>query len=349
LASSSRRAGDIATDFREEQPVCPACGEPTNTTPIEVFHASRLFACTACDLHFWHPVSMPDAGWHESAYQGRDQTAMPLEPGHRSFLSDPKAPRSGRLLDIGCGVGNFLAAARDAGFDVTGIELNQNAARFAREHYRLPSVVAMRPKEFLAAHPGERFDVVTFFEVLEHQDDPAGFFDLAASGLAEEGYIALSVPNRNRWQKAADTLDYPPNHLTRWSPRALRNFCERHGFEVLSMREEPLGVRRAAQVMSSGLRTHLVSKVAGETPPTLADLAEMASGQMESTMARLALNRRHRLASFLVRCKNLSLMPLAGVLLPYLRLRGRTGLYLYCLARRRRKAISGTSPGSARV
>jgi SAM-dependent methyltransferase len=348
LVSSSSRAGDIATDFRAEA-VCPACGQAPGDAPIEVFHASKLFACTACDLHFWHPVAMPDAGWHESAYQGRDHTAMPLEPGHRFFLSDPKAPRSGRLLDIGCGVGNFLAAARDAGFEVTGVELNQNAVRFAREHYGLPRVVAMRPKEFLGAHPGERFDVVTFFEVLEHQDDPAGFFDLAAAALAQEGYIALSVPNRNRWQKAADTLDYPPNHLTRWSQRALGNFCEMHGFEVLSMREEPLGVRRAAQVMSSGLRTRLVARVAGETPPTLADLAEMAPGHMESTMARLALNRRHRLASFLVQCKNLGLMPLAGILLPYLRLRGRTGLYLYCLARRRRKASSGGSAGRVRV
>ena len=118
---------------------------------------------------------MPDAPWHEMAYQDRDQTAMPLEPGHRFFLSDPKGPKSGRLLDLGCPVGNFLTVARDASFDVAGIELNQNAVRFAREHYRLRNVSAMRPEEFLAAYPGEKFDVVTFFEVLEHQEDPRRF------------------------------------------------------------------------------------------------------------------------------------------------------------------------------
>src|SRR5208282_3859988 len=175
----------------------------------------------------------------------------------------------------------------------TGIELNQNAVRFAREHYGLPRVVAMRPKEFRAAHPGERFDVVTFFEVLEHQDDPAGFFDLAAAALVEDGCIALSVPNRNRWQKGVDTLDYPPNHLTRWSPRALGSFLDRNGFEVLSMRQEPLGIRRAALVLSMGLRTGLVSRVAGEKPPALADLAAMKPEEMERAVDRMEKNAGH--------------------------------------------------------
>jgi SAM-dependent methyltransferase len=324
-----------AEQHKKAAPACPACGTQAQTNPKEVFHQSSLYECFGCDLHFWHPVSMPDASWHETAYQGRDQTAMPLEPGHRFFLSDPKAPKSGRLLDLGCGVGNFLAAARDAGFDVAGIELNQNAVRFAREHYGLRDVSAMRPEEFFAARPGEKFDVVTFFEVLEHQEDPQAFLNIAKECLAAQGFLALSVPNRSRWQKGVETLDYPPNHLTRWSPRALRNFLERNGFEVLTMRQEPLGIRRAAQVLSSGLRTGLVSRVAGEQPPVLADLAEMKPEQMKQTMERVTNHPGHRLAARLVKAKNFALLPAAGLLLPYLRLRGATGLYLYCLARRK--------------
>jgi SAM-dependent methyltransferase len=314
---------------------CSACGQSVIGAPLESFHGSSLFACSGCDLHFWHPVSMPDADWHERAYQGRDATAMPLEPGHRFFLSDSKAPRRGRLLDIGCGVGNFLAAARDAGFDVTGIELNHNAVRFAQEHYGLKSVLAMHPEEFRATRPNERFDVVTFFEVLEHQEDPQGFLDVAKDCLAENGYLALSVPNRNRWQKGTETLDYPPNHLTRWSPRALGNFLTRNGFEILTMREEPLGIRRAAQMLSAGLPTHMVSRIAGEQPPTLAALAEMKPEEMEQAMARVTSSSGHRLATRLVHIKTLALTPAAALFLPYLRLRKRTGLYLYCLAQQK--------------
>ena len=84
---------------------------------------------------------MPDANWYERMYGGRDEELLPLEPGHKYFLADPRAPLSGELLDIGCGTGNFLAAARDAGYSVTGIELDRNAARFAKERLGLQRVL----------------------------------------------------------------------------------------------------------------------------------------------------------------------------------------------------------------
>jgi SAM-dependent methyltransferase len=344
LASAAvAREKSAAPDPHAIRGMCPACSRAADGSPLEVFHGSSLYACGGCDLHFWHPVAMPDSAWYETAYQGRDQVAMPLEPGHIFFLSDAKAPKAGRLLDLGCGVGNFLAAARDAGFDTSGIEFNQNAVRFAQQHYGLSNVFALRPEDFRAAHPDEKFDIVTSFEVLEHQQDPQRFLDVANSFLTAPGFLALSVPNRDRWLRSPESLDYPPNHLTRWSPRALRNFLERNGFETISMRQEPLGLRRAAQVLSAYLRTGMVSRVAGEQPPTLADLAEMDSEEMQRTVTRLKENPGHRWAVRLARWKNLALLPIAGLLLPYLRLRGRTGLYLYCLARRKQSAPSDVS------
>ena len=127
---------------------------------------------------------------------------------------------------MGCGVGNFLAAARDAGFDATGIEPNQNAVRFAKEHYGLRDVFVGVPADLQKTRPLDKFDTVTFFEVLEHQDNPQAFLDTAKSFLKADGFIALSVPNRSRWQIGNDPLDYPPNHLTRWSPAALQNFFQ---------------------------------------------------------------------------------------------------------------------------
>jgi SAM-dependent methyltransferase len=326
---------------------CPGCNSSILSKPLELFHGTSLYACHDCDLHFWHPVSRPDATWHETAYQGRDRTAMPLEPGHKFFLADPNAPRGGRLLDLGCGVGNFLAAARKKGFEVQGVEFNHNAVLFAQSHYGIQSVFADSVEGFRSTHPAEQFDVVSFFEVLEHQEDPASFLAIARAFLAPGGHIALSVPNRNRWLHGFESLDFPPNHLTRWSPRALRNFLERNGFEVLSLREEPLGVRRAAQVLSMGVRSGLIAHVAGEQPPTPADLAEMSAAEMEEAIRRSTQSVRHRLAAHLASWKNFAMFPAATLLLPYLRLRGSTGLYLYCLARKIERCDDGASAKEA--
>ena len=109
------------------------------------------------------------------------------------------------------------------------------------------------------------------------------------------------------------------------------------------MRQEPLGIRRAAGVLSAGLRTGLVTRVAGERPPTLTDLSEMSPDEMQRAMKRLSEHRGHRLAAGLAHWKNLAMTPLAALLLPYLRSRGYTGLYLYCLARRKNLPSRGAA------
>ncbi len=143
------------------------------------------------------------------------------------------------------------------------------------------------------------------------------------------------MPNRERWQHGIEVLDYPPNHLARWNAKALSNFLMDEGFDVLSIREEPLGVRRAAQVLSAGLTTGMVAAVAGAPTLTPSDLAEMKPEARRALMQKVSSSLRSRLASRLGRAKNAVLLPVALALLPYLRLRGLKGLYLYCLAKRR--------------
>jgi SAM-dependent methyltransferase len=328
-------------------PVCPACGEGSAGASLATSYGASLYACDACDLHFWSPVKMPDATWYEATYHGRDRRAMPLEPGHRYFLADPKAPKRGRLLDLGCGVGNFLAAARDAGFECVGVEPDKNAVRFAKDHYKLAEVHALTPAAFRDAHLRQKFQIVTFFEVLEHQDDPKSFLQVASDCLEDHGWIAMSVPNRNRWQVGEDANDFPPNHLTKWSPRALENFLTRNGFEIVSLREETLRPRRAAQMLSASLRTGMVSRIAGTPPATTADLAAMDQAELERAMARPQIDRGLRVAEKLSAIKNAAAIPAAAVLLPYFRLRGYTGLYLYCLARRVKPSSAGAHTRNA--
>src|SRR6266576_3661333 len=116
-------AEEERTPLKAAAPVCPSCNEAARETAIERYGRYELFGCAGCGLHFWEPREMPDARWYEQMYGVRDQEILPLEPGHKYFLADTLAPRCGELLDIGCGTGNFLAAARHAGYCVTGTDL----------------------------------------------------------------------------------------------------------------------------------------------------------------------------------------------------------------------------------
>lgn len=312
---------------------CPACSNSSQNAPDEVFRRSSMYRCSACDLQFWHPLAMPDVAWYEAAYQGRDRRLMPLEPGHRFFLSTNHVPRRGSLLDVGCGTGNFLAAARATGFEVAGIEFDRNAAQFAREHLGLNAIFTGTLEKFAEKDSDEKFDVITFFEVLEHQDKPLDFLGLVKRRLKSSGYIALSVPNRERWQKAPDVLDYPPNHLTRWNARSLTGFLQAQGFEIVRIHEEHVGVRRAAGVLNSAVRTGMVSKLAGALPPTPSDLAELKPDEMTQAVHRSSHSRRQQWTSMLVAAKWAMFVPAAILGLPYFRLRGYKGLYLCCIAK----------------
>jgi SAM-dependent methyltransferase len=299
---------------------------------VERYGKYELFRCASCDLHFWEPRVMPDARWYEQMYGGRDEQLMPLEPGHKYFLGDALAPGHGELLDIGCGTGNFLAAARDRGYSVTGIELDRNAARFAKEELGLPRVLGLAISDFAERNPDEKFDVVTFFEVLEHQAAPAEFVEKVKSCLRPRGYIALSVPNRARWLTGPDPLDYPPNHFLRWNVEALRNLLSSRGFEVLSVREERAGLGHTAQMLNMALRTGLSRKADGDASTSFRDVMQMAPEEAAAAL-KAKPSMHQRVMQFLGRVKYMACFPVAVAAYPYVRLRGYRGTYLYFLAR----------------
>lgn len=277
---------------------------------------------------------MPDARWYERMYGGRDEKLLPLEPGHKYFLADAWAPRGGDLLDIGCGTGNFLAAARDGGYRVRGIELDGKAAQFAKDKVGLQRVFPLTISEFVERHADEKFDVVTFFEVLEHQDAPAEFLQKVKMCLKPRGTIALSVPNRERWRTGPDVLDYPPNHFLRWSAAAVKKFLSSHDFEVLSIREQPAGIAHTAQMIHTRLQTGMTRRVSGGTFPDFREVMQMAPEQAQAAVQTKLTARQHVMQA-LVWIKYAACIPLAAAAFPYVRMRGYKGTYLYCLARLR--------------
>ncbi|MBI5562905.1 MAG: class I SAM-dependent methyltransferase [Deltaproteobacteria bacterium] len=217
---------------------CPLCLKSSEARRTGVFGEYAMYLCAECGVEYSDPFKGPGPAWYEDSGTygaGRVITKRP-EWYHREALA-ALAP-GGSLLDVGCGTGIFLNEARRRGFDAWGIDFDKNNIAVARSRYGLDRVYCMSAADLMLKSGGIRFDAVTFFEVLEHLDAPAGFLDGLKGLLRPGGLIAMSVPNRDRFIDTLGQGDSPPNHLTRWSAEGLRAFLERSGFEVVRLHEK---------------------------------------------------------------------------------------------------------------
>lgn len=97
-----------------------------------------------------------------------------------------------RVLDLGCGTGEFLKVAREKGCEVVGIEPGESYAKFARSEYGLEVINAPWQKADL---PLGIFDVVTCQQVVEHLRDPMAALGAMVAWLKPEGSLYISVPD----------------------------------------------------------------------------------------------------------------------------------------------------------
>jgi SAM-dependent methyltransferase len=165
---------------------------------------------------------------------------------HKAFFKYFPSNVRGRLLDIGCGDGRFLRHAKEQGFEVWGIDFDKKSVENVKRNLGIDTVFAMSLEEFYkyAKERGLKFDVITFFEVLEHQDKPREFLEMVKELLKEGGYIAGSVPNRERLLAEIDwkynNPDYPPHHFFRFSKSSLEKALNFFGFKDIEVYKSDL-------------------------------------------------------------------------------------------------------------
>lgn len=220
--------------------VCPICHNNFSPEKKETFSKWSLYECRCCDVQFWSPLEHPGKQFYENEYDMVGaHGSQALSWGSREFLKDPSV-KSGNLLDIGCSSGEFLIAAQQRGFAVWGIDISDRAVAAARVLYGLQNVYAEVLRTFSQRATLPRFDVVTFFEVIEHVDDPLTFISDARRLLKPGGYLVFSTPDRDCIGGWHDT---PPQHLFRWNERSLRHFLHSQNFEVINVIREPISHR----------------------------------------------------------------------------------------------------------
>jgi len=160
-----------------------------------------------------------------------------LGENHKAFFKHFPSSVRGKLLDVGCGDGRFLRHAKEQGFEVWGIDFDKKSVENVKRNLGIDTVFGMSLEEFYeyAKEKNLKFDVITFFEVLEHQDKPREFLEMVKGLLKDGGYIAGSVPNRERLFVEMDWKyfhgDYPPHHFLRFSKSSLEKALNFSGFK----------------------------------------------------------------------------------------------------------------------
>ncbi|MFZ8860606.1 MAG: class I SAM-dependent methyltransferase [Thermocrinis sp.] len=229
---------------------CPLCYTEVEERSFKETYVSpynnqeyKRYECPNCDVHWWEPLKIIpefyESEFLEYSIVFHEGLGKRLEEHHKAFFKHFPSDVRGKLLDVGCGDGRFLRYAKEQGFEVWGIDFDKKSVENVKRNLGIDTVFAMSLEEFYeyAKERGLKFDVITFFEVLEHQDKPREFLEMVKGLLREGGYIAGSVPNRERLFVEIDHLDYPPHHFLRFSKFSLEKALNFSGFKDVEVYE----------------------------------------------------------------------------------------------------------------
>jgi 2-polyprenyl-3-methyl-5-hydroxy-6-metoxy-1,4-benzoquinol methylase len=146
-------------------------------------------------------------------------------------LPKPK-PTSNRLLDVGCGNGQFLTVAQSAGWKCHGVDFDPKAVERAKGYGCQVALGSLEQQLF----PGDFFDAITLSHVIEHIHRPKDLLKECVRVLKPGGTLWVATPNAasfiQKWFKRNWLAYSPPHHLILFKPESLRRLIEELGLSA---------------------------------------------------------------------------------------------------------------------
>src|SRR6185369_14573470 len=215
---------------------CPICGG-SSLRPLKAKNSYAMARCLAC-RHLFATRAPSEAEladyYARYCYEAAGLERVPpfifkrlteVVAGFRSYRN------TNRFLDVGFGAGAMLRVAKEAGWDVYGIEFSGLAVEQAWKN----GFTNATHGDFLRApYEPESFDVIVGIELLEHLPDPLPFIRQAARLLAPGGLFYSTTPNGAGLSGSMLGVDWsvcaPPEHLHLFSPESVREALILSGF-----------------------------------------------------------------------------------------------------------------------
>lgn len=228
--------------------------------PIENVPFSIL-KCLNCGLTFIHPLPQKEdiEKYYRSYYnlQINSEYSRGISLNYKdTYMSEiinnrlnclKKYCPYGKLLDIGCGTGVFLDEARENGWEVTGIDIADDAVQYARDKFKLEVFQGELDSINL---PAAHFDVITMWDLIEHLENPLAILKKANKILKDKGKIVILTPNENslikkiiflffklsgkRWDFLVKK-GYGIHHLYYFSDKNIKELLKKAGFGIIKV------------------------------------------------------------------------------------------------------------------
>ena len=188
--------------------------QPLGPEEAEVYERDEtIYSICTCGGLFQNPM-LTDATIEEF-YKGAYRTIHPdiFRSDRRAARISPHLPsRVGSMLDVGCSSGALMKLAKEAGWQVAGVEPNKASRKLAEQLGIVYSALADVDKTF---------DLVSAIHVLEHVSAPLAFLRQIVDLVRPDGEVLIVIPYYN----------YRPPHLLAMGGKQIRDLLGRLGID----------------------------------------------------------------------------------------------------------------------
>lgn len=222
LVCHSNKQKVIFVEFGVNIYKCKNCGQMFSSYGADQYY----------DGYYEDDVSGKDNFWWDQAHQ-----AMYDDFGKKYFVG-----KSGKLLDIGCGLGFFVKKANDyPKWQTFGYEISKTAADFAANKLKLANIFCGKAEE--ADFPKNYFDIITLWDVIEHIPHPDKMLTYISSILKDDGFLFIHTPNANiqLFKARLKKLIYgmkpeihyleAKDHINTYTAKSIFMILKRHNFQ----------------------------------------------------------------------------------------------------------------------
>jgi 2-polyprenyl-3-methyl-5-hydroxy-6-metoxy-1,4-benzoquinol methylase len=219
---------------RSSHPQCPICSDSRTVRFSFVHGRDSIYSCGSCGVEFQFPQPCDTtlAAIYSSAYflGSKDAEALHNQRAlkrrtarlYLDILEPLVRMPNPRLLEIGCGHGEFLLEARARGFQVEGLEYSEHAAAEANSQLGHTAVRVESPEADCL--PASTYDLIGAFDVIEHLRDPKRALEYMHAALKPGGVVAIVTPSLDSWSRrllGRRWMEYKTEHLIYFSRKSL--------------------------------------------------------------------------------------------------------------------------------